>query len=287
MHQLPVVQWPHGRMLLKLYSTINSCLNRISPKIIHHMIIWWKIILICWFLWSFNSSRMLPTCYLHTFSNLKRTPQWCHLYVGAVEEIIHHLMRMMLRSTSVAEANTAYELVLINLNDKENQLPHELIKLLTATKSLLLSTVASNTSKLFKTDCGNMIKSPKLKLQERSPIKYILVWWLVSFTPDCIIKNKELAMTKFSKLTEKLYDNKQISSKESDWSRVQFEHFINEIAFKNIDKFVSYDPSKCWLYHFYQKYLDMNEKHNYLWKIIIKVFTMSHSSSYWKGLWCQ
>ena len=52
-------------------------------------------------------------------------------------------------------------------------------------------------------------------------------------------------MTKFSKLTEKLYDSKQISSKESDWSRVQFEHFINEIAFKNIDKFVSYDPSKC------------------------------------------
>ena len=84
-------------------------------------------------------------------------------------------MRMILRSTSVAEANTAYELVLLNLNDKENQLPHELIKLPTATKSLLLSTVASNTSKLFKTDCGNITKSPKLKLQERSPIKYIVV----------------------------------------------------------------------------------------------------------------
>ena len=52
----------------------------------------------------------------------------------------------------------------------------------------------------------------------------------VSFTPGCIIENKELAMIKFSKLTEKLYDSKQISSKESD-SRVQFEHFINGLAF--------------------------------------------------------
>ena len=49
-------------------------------------------------------------------------------------------------------------------------------------------------------------------------------------------------MIKFFKLTEKLYD-KQISSEESDRSRVQFEDFINDIAFKNIDEFVSYNLS--------------------------------------------
>ena len=135
---------------------------------------------------------------------------------GELEEIIRRLMRMILRSTIVAEANTAYELVHINLNDKENQLPRELIKLPTATKSLLPSTVASDTSKLrFKADCGSMIQSLVLKLQERSPIKYIFVQLLVSLTSGCIIENKELAMIKFSKLTEKLYNNKQIFSKES------------------------------------------------------------------------
>ena len=62
---------------------------------------------------------------------------------GALEEIICRLMRMILKSTIVAEANTAYGLVNIDLNDKENQLPRELIKLPTATKFLLSSTVTS------------------------------------------------------------------------------------------------------------------------------------------------
>ena len=50
-------------------------------------------------------------------------------------------------------------------------------------------------------------------------------------------------MIKFFKLTKKLYDNKQISSEESDRSRVRFEDFINDIAFKNIDEFVRYNLS--------------------------------------------
>ena len=107
-----------------------------------------------------------------------------------------------------------------------------------------------------------MIKSLILTLQERLPVKYIFVRWLVLLTTGCIIKSKELALIKFSKLTEKLYENKQISSKVSDQSRLQFEHFINDMAFKNIDEFVSYDPSKCWLNHFYRKCLDKNEKCN-------------------------
>ena len=71
-----------------------------------------------------------------------------------------------------------------------------------------------------------MIKSLVLKLQERSPIKYIFAQLLVSLTHGCVIEKKDLTMIKFSKLTEKLYDNKHISSKESDQSRVQFEHWI-------------------------------------------------------------
>ena len=87
-------------------------------------------------------------------------------------------------------------------------------------------------------------------------------------------------MIKFWNLTETLYDNKQISSKESDQLRVQFVHFINGITFKNIDEFVSYGPSKYWLGHFYWKYLDKNEKYKYLWIIIIKVFIMPHGQAH-------
>ena len=75
----------------------------------------------------------------------------------------------------VAEANTAHELVCIDLNDKENQLLCELNKLPTATKSLLSSTVASDTSKLrFKADCGSMIKSRILKIARKIAYKVYL-----------------------------------------------------------------------------------------------------------------
>ena len=50
------------------------------------------------------------------------------LVCGALEEIMHHLMRMNLRSTIVAKANTTYELVHIDLSDKENHLPCQLIQ---------------------------------------------------------------------------------------------------------------------------------------------------------------
>ena len=70
------------------------------------------------------------------------------LVCGALEEIIHHLMRMNLRSTIVAKANNTYELVHIDLTNKENQLLCQLIQSPTATKSLLSFTVASDTSKI-------------------------------------------------------------------------------------------------------------------------------------------
>ena len=70
------------------------------------------------------------------------------LVCRALEEIIHHLMRMNLRSTIVAKANNTYELVHIDLTNKENQLLCQLIQSPTATKSLLSFTVASDTSKI-------------------------------------------------------------------------------------------------------------------------------------------
>ena len=42
------------------------------------------------------------------------------LVCGALEEIIHHLMRMNLKSTIVAKADTIYELVHIDLTKKTN-----------------------------------------------------------------------------------------------------------------------------------------------------------------------
>lgn len=121
----------------------------------------------------------------------------------ALEDIIRLLMKMILRSSVVTEADTAYNLIKIDVSKKENQLPNDSIKLPTATKSSLSSASASHTKKLqFKADCAIMIKELVLKLQERCPLKYIFVRSLKCLIPKFVVENKEHAIEMFSKVTE-------------------------------------------------------------------------------------
>ena len=138
-----------------------------------------------------DAVNMLPP-YLQQFQ--VDAPMMPFVY-GVLKEFICCLMRMILRSAIVGKANTAYELVRIDLNDKGNQLPCELIKLPTATKSLLSSTVTSDTRKLrFKADCGSMIKSLAIEMQERLLIKYIFYLCLIAcFTYSWLYYQKQRA----------------------------------------------------------------------------------------------
>ena len=59
---------------------------------------------------------MLSPCLLQFQTDAPMMPLAC----GALEESIHHLMRMNLKSTIVAKADTIYELVHIDLTKKTN-----------------------------------------------------------------------------------------------------------------------------------------------------------------------
>ena len=85
-------------------------------------------------------------------------------------------MKIFIRKTVIDEADTAYSLIKIDLQKRENYLPHELVKLPTASKSSLSSLQASNTKKLkFKGECAALVKGIVEKLQEKSPLKYLFV----------------------------------------------------------------------------------------------------------------
>ena len=106
---------------------------------------------------------------------------------------------------------------------KENFLPFDSAKLPTGTKSLLASLKASPTQKLkFKELCSTMLKNIVLKMQGRSPQKYILICSLSSLNPKNIINNIADSIKIFTRVINKLDDNKHLSLKESDNSKLQY-----------------------------------------------------------------
>jgi hypothetical protein len=76
-----------------------------------------------------------------------------------LENLIRRLMKIFIRKAIIDEADSAYSLIKIDLQKRENHLPPELVKLPTATKTLLLSLQASLTKKLkFKGECAALVK---------------------------------------------------------------------------------------------------------------------------------
>ena len=59
-----------------------------------------------------------------------------------------------------------------------------------------------------------MLKNIVLKMQEKSPLKYILVCSLGSLNPKNMIKNKTDSIKMFTRVINKLYVKKHLSSKE-------------------------------------------------------------------------
>ena len=73
-------------------------------------------------------------------------------------DLITPFMKMVVKSDVLEEANTSLKLIKIDLTKAENLLPCELIKLPTATKDLLKSSLLkSDKKRLFKNDCKAMI----------------------------------------------------------------------------------------------------------------------------------
>ena len=59
-----------------------------------------------------------------------------------------------------------------------------------------------------------MLKNIVIKLQERSPLKYVFVHSFSSFVSKHMVNNKAVAINTFSKVVDKFNDNEQLTSKE-------------------------------------------------------------------------
>ena len=88
-----------------------------------------------------------------------------------------------------------------------------------------------------------------LKLQERSPVKSVVVRKASCLSPVNMARQSEISVAKFESLVNKLFQGKHLTAKEADGAKGQSEFNFS-------------DDRRC-------KYQD-------LWKVCIFVFTMSH-----------
>ena len=99
-----------------------------------------------------------------------------------------------------------------HIQKKDNFFLYDSVNLPMATEILLASSET----------CSVMLKNTVLKQQERSPLKYVVVFLI----PRNIVNNQADAISMFTEVIDKLYESKLLASKESDNAKLQYEEFI-------------------------------------------------------------
>ena len=91
----------------------------------------------------------------------------------ALSDIVSTMMRIIINPTVLAEANTSYKLIKIDLSKTTNLNPSELIRLPTATKALVgKAELPPQKKRNFLKDCQAMIIALLQKNQDKYPFKY-------------------------------------------------------------------------------------------------------------------
>jgi hypothetical protein len=195
-----------------------------------------------------------------------------------LEGMLRKLLSVFIRKEVLDSASTSYKLIKLDVEKKENHLPADTIKLGTAVKSLLRSNNISEGSKhQFKKDCVQLLVQLTKKLQERSPLKYMVVRNSTCLSPINMVQNKDVALSRFGALVEKLHRCEWISATIADSAKDQFEAFIKSATTINKDSFLQFDYLKDRVDEFLNPFLNSNKEFTSFWQICKIIFTLSHS----------
>ena len=158
--------------------------------------------------------------------------------------LITPFVKMVVKSDVLDEANTSLKLIKIDLTKAKN-LPCELIKLPTATKDLLKSSLVENDKKrLFKNDCKAMIIAMLQKIQDKCPLKYAVACFASSISPSQMVGHKEKCDDSFRRLVDKLYASRWISSKTADLAKKEFAVLLKAAHSEHKDAFLTFNQKK-------------------------------------------
>ena len=82
--------------------------------------------------------------------------------------------------------------------------------------------------KKIKEEDISLLKKMIIKLQERSPLKYLVPRCAASLSPAIMALHQEEPVVKFEKLVDSMYKKQRLSYKEADLAKSQYEMFFEK-----------------------------------------------------------
>ena len=157
---------------------------------------------------------------------------------GVLEGNLCQVTKMFLRGAVVDEATAPCTLMKLDLIIKKISSCMTLSLSVKLPTHLLLASFKANPMQKSKfTKFSSVtLKNAVLKMQEQYPFKYIFVCSLARLIPHNMVNNKADATSIFTKVIDKLHENKHLALKQSDNVKLQYEEFINnEMVIKNLE----------------------------------------------------
>lgn len=195
-----------------------------------------------------------------------------------LEGMLRKLMNDFIRKEVLREASNARKLIKVDVEKKENRLPVDMLNHGTAVKAILRSSdITEGAKHQFRKDCIVLLTKLIQKLQERSPLNYLIVRCSSSLSPVNMVQNQEKAVNHFGVLVERLHRYEWVSATIADSAKDEFEDFVKSIDATIREEFKHFDFLKCRVDEFLSPHLNKNEKFSAFWKICKLIFTLSHS----------
>ena len=95
----------------------------------------------------------------------------------------------------------------------------------------------------FQGECAVILMNIILKLQERSPVKSVVVRKASCLSPVNMARQSEISVAKFESLVNKLFQGKHLTAKEADGAKSQYDDFLKSIVRQNLSSFEEFNFS--------------------------------------------
>ena len=197
-----------------------------------------------------------------------------------IESILQRFMKYILLKKVVDDAASQYDLIEIDVKDTAKYKPITTVNLPTAAATLLCSGSFSDAQKVsVKKAFIALMKKIIEKIQQRSPLKYLIVHSAASLSPSNMADQQKRCLSCFSLLVNRLHKDKYLSGLESDAAKEQYETFIDSDVKQDLNQFRKFDINKTRLDEFLGAFMIGVPKYKDLWKVCVFIFVLSHGQA--------
>ena len=197
---------------------------------------------------------------------------------GDLLKVIHDLMSLVFKDTSINEIKQLSDFRSMNLDDDKHILKRDQFTLGTGTSNNLKTLLSQDKitamqAKAFKKNCKKFIIEVLKKLQERIPLSSMQLKCISFADTSLICSSPSVAKQRLKLLAEFLCSTDVISPHQADSVISSFNQIIKKPNMKTFCK------KNDRLVHFYFNTLDVGKEHPLLANFLIIIFCLSHGQA--------